>query len=75
MASASRLVTKPVLSLRTSPPVSEPDVTTGTNPLAIGAWAMSQPAWDPAHHSIWYTDGNAGFFDVRLTHGVGKLLD
>jgi hypothetical protein len=45
-----------------------------TNPLAIGGWAMSQPAWDPAHKSIWYTDGNAGFFDVRLTHGVGKLL-
>ena len=46
-----------------------------SNPLAEGAWAMSQPAWDVANHSIWYTDGNAGFFDVRLTHGVGKLLD
>ena len=46
-----------------------------SNPTALGAWAMSQPAWDAPHHSIWYTDGNAGFFDVRLTHGVGKLLD
>jgi hypothetical protein len=46
-----------------------------SNPLAEGAWSMSQPAWDAAHHSIWYTDGNTGFFDVRLTHGVGKLLD
>ena len=35
---------------------------------------MSQPAWDVAPRSVWYTDGNTGFFVVKLTNGVGKLL-
>ncbi len=39
-----------------------------------GAYAMSAPAWDVARKQIWYTDGNTGFFAVRLTNGVGKLL-
>jgi hypothetical protein len=39
-----------------------------------GAYAMSQPAWDVAHDSIWYSDTNTGFHDVRLTNGVQKLL-
>ena len=45
------------------------------NPSAMGAFAMSQPAWDVKRHSIWYSDGNTGFYDVRLTNGVGRLLD
>jgi hypothetical protein len=40
----------------------------------MGAFAMSQPAWDPARRSVWFTDGNTGFYVVRLTNGVGKLL-
>ncbi|HEX2895009.1 MAG TPA: hypothetical protein VHO29_13505 [Marmoricola sp.] len=39
-----------------------------------GAYAMSQPAWDPAHDSVWYTDTNSGFYVVRLTNGVADLL-
>jgi hypothetical protein len=39
-----------------------------------GAYAMSQPAWDPAHGSVWYTDTNSGFYVVRLTNGVADLL-
>ena len=35
---------------------------------------MSQPAWDPAHDSVWYTDGNSGFYDVRLTNGLQNLF-
>jgi hypothetical protein len=45
------------------------------NPSAMGAFAMSQPAWDVKRHSIWYSDGNTGFYDVRLTNGAGRLLD
>ena len=41
---------------------------------ALGAYAMSQPAWDPAHNSVWYTDANSGFYNVRLTNGVQNLL-
>ncbi|MCX6396029.1 MAG: hypothetical protein NTV23_06045 [Propionibacteriales bacterium] len=41
---------------------------------AIGAYAMSQPAWDLKNNSVWYTDANSGFYVVRLTNGVEKLL-
>ncbi|MCW2794888.1 hypothetical protein [Nocardioides sp.] len=43
-------------------------------PVVEGAYAMSQPAWDVKRHSVWYTDANSGFYVVRLTNGVGKLL-
>ena len=43
-------------------------------PNAVGASAMSQPAWDVARRTIWYADGNSGFYAVRLTNGVGRLL-
>jgi hypothetical protein len=39
-----------------------------------GAYAMSQPAWDVENKSVWYTDTNSGFYVVRLTNGVQKLL-
>ena len=39
-----------------------------------GAYAMSQPAWDVKNSSVWYTDTNSGFYVVRLTNGVQKLL-
>lgn len=41
---------------------------------AVGAYAMSQPAWDPARNSVWYTDTNSGFYVVKLTNGIEKLL-
>jgi len=44
------------------------------SPTALGAFAMSQPAWDLTHDSLWYSDGNSGFYDVRLTNGVQDLL-
>jgi hypothetical protein len=52
-------------------------VAQGENPLVTasqGAFAMSQPAWDPSHDSVWYSDGNSGFYDVRLTNGLEKLF-
>lgn len=39
-----------------------------------GAYAMSQPAWDVENDSVWYSDTNSGFYNVRLTNGVEKLL-
>jgi hypothetical protein len=41
---------------------------------AIGGYAMSQPAWDVARNSVWYTDTNSGFYVVKLTNGVQNLL-
>ncbi len=42
----------------------------GTNPRESGAYAMSAPAFDIARNEIWYTDGNSGFYNVRLTNGA-----
>lgn len=41
---------------------------------AVGAYAMSQPAWDVRNDAVWYTDANSGFYVVRLTNGIEKLL-
>lgn len=43
-------------------------------PPAEGAYAMSQPAWDVAGRSVWYSDANSGFYVVKLTNGIDKLL-
>lgn len=40
----------------------------------VGSYAMSRPAWDVRHQQIWYTDVHTGFYAVRLTNGVGRLL-
>jgi hypothetical protein len=50
-------------------PVVKPTKVFGT-----GAYAMSEPAWDPANDSVWYTDTNSGFYVVKLTNGVQDLL-
>jgi hypothetical protein len=44
---------------------------TGTIPTKAGAFAMSAPAYDQDTHDIWYTDGNTGFYVVRLTNATG----
>jgi hypothetical protein len=41
------------------------------SPTKAGSFAMSAPAYDEATHDIWYTDGNSGFYVVRLTNGAG----
>lgn len=41
-----------------------------SNPLRSGAWAMSAPAWDLKRKQVWYSDGNSGFYAVKLTNGV-----
>ncbi len=43
-------------------------------PSEDGALAFSQPAWDVRRKSVWYSDGGKGFFAIRLTNGVGRLL-
>jgi hypothetical protein len=44
---------------------------TATYPTKSGAFAMSAPAYDEATRDIWYTDGNTGFYVVRLTKASG----
>ena len=36
-------------------------------PMRAGAFAMAAPAYDEASGDIWFTDGNNGFYVVRLT--------
>jgi hypothetical protein len=33
-------------------------------------FAMSQPAFVPDRHEIWFTDGTSGFYALRVTNGV-----
>ena len=41
------------------------------NPASQGGdLAMSQPAFDPARHEVWYTDASSGFYVVKLAGGV-----
>jgi len=40
-------------------------------PTKAGAFAMSAPAYDETTGDIWYTDGNSGFYVVRLTAAAG----
>ena len=47
-------------------PASDP-----LQPRKSGAFAMSAPAYDEASGDIWYSDGNSGFYVVRLT-GAAK---
>jgi hypothetical protein len=44
---------------------------TASNPRRAGSFAMSAPAYDEATGDIWYSDGNSGFYVVRLT-GTAK---
>ena len=39
-------------------------------PLKEGSFAMSAPAFAPERNEIWYSDGNSGFYSVRLTNDV-----
>ena len=36
-------------------------------PLERGAYAMSAPAFAPERREVWFTDGNTGFWNVRLS--------
>lgn len=40
-------------------------------PTKAGSFAMSAPAYDQKTGDIWYTDGNSGFYVVRLTDATG----
>src|SRR3954468_12795279 len=41
------------------------------NPMKAGSFAMSAPAYDEATNDIWYSDGNTGFYVVRLSKAAG----
>lgn len=50
-------------------------VAPGTDPADSGGGAAySQPAWDVQRSSIWYSDETSGFWVVKLTNGVQRLL-
>jgi hypothetical protein len=38
--------------------------------LDPGDFAMSQPAFDPARHDVWYTDATSGFYALHLDNGA-----
>jgi hypothetical protein len=38
-------------------------------------WAMSQPAFAPERGEIWYTDGNSGFYTLKMDPAVWPFPD
>ncbi|MCA1833444.1 MAG: hypothetical protein LC750_12090 [Actinobacteria bacterium] len=50
------------------PSVADGVGTTGYGPQ--GSYAMSQPAFDIAGRQIWYSDGNTGFYALRIDDAV-----
>lgn len=49
---------------------NQPGTPSLTDPLRGGAWAMSAPAYDLRHRMVWYSDGNTGFYAVRLAKSI-----
>jgi len=41
-----------------------------TLPMKSGSFAMSAPSFDLRNKSVWYADGDSGFYAVRLTNGA-----
>lgn len=37
-------------------------------------FSMSQAAFAPERNEIWFTDGNSGFYSLRLTNGAGSIV-
>jgi hypothetical protein len=54
------------------PQQSNPGAPTSIDPASN--FAMSKPAFVPERDEIWYTDGNSGFYSLRLTNGVGSIV-
>jgi hypothetical protein len=44
--------------------------TQGFTNFGASSFAMSAPAFAPERGEVWYTDGNSGFYALRLTNGV-----
>jgi hypothetical protein len=42
-------------------------------PMRAGSFAMSAPAYDEKTGDIWYTDGNSGYYVVRMTGAARRL--
>jgi hypothetical protein len=51
-------------------PILPDNLAPGFDPAA---YAMSAPAFVPARKEIWYSDGNSGFYSVRITNDVWPL--
>ncbi len=47
----------------------------GVDFVKSGAFAMSAPAWAPARNEVWYTDGNSGFYSLKLTGAAAAALN
>jgi hypothetical protein len=49
--------------------ISPPNAGT-INGIDGGDFAMSQPAFDPARHDVWYTDASSGFYALHLDNNA-----
>ena len=51
-------------------PLNPREIAYFNGPVNESSYAMSSPAFAPERGEIWYSDGNSGFYALRLTNGV-----
>ena len=51
-------------------PYNPKEIAYFNGPITDSAYAMSSPAFVPERGEIWYSDGNTGFYAVKITNGV-----
>lgn len=51
-------------------PANPSEIAYFNGPINESAYAMSSPTFVPERREIWYSDGNSGFYALRLTNGV-----
>lgn len=51
-------------------PLNPREIAYYNGPVNGSSYAMSSPTFVPERGEIWYSDGNSGFYAVRLTNGV-----
>ncbi len=51
-------------------PFNPKEIAYFNGPITDSAYAMSSPSFVPERGEIWYSDGNSGFYAVRVTNGV-----
>ena len=61
---------RPACTRRRSATTSRPPTPATENGYDGSDYAMSQPAFVPARHEIWYSDGASGFYVLRVTNGM-----
>lgn len=51
-------------------PLNPKEIAYFNGPITDSAYAMASPTFVPERGEVWYSDGNSGFYAVKVTNGV-----